>query len=78
MMFRHPVRRRGGAELHRGPDLRGVGYGEGRSVGQRCHRSVHYTGRVERRPRWITWLLVALALALLAAVLFGQMAPTVS
>jgi hypothetical protein len=33
---------------------------------------------VDRRPRWITWLLVALALALLAAVLFGEMAPTVS
>ncbi len=48
------------------------------SVGQRSHRSVHYTGRVDRRPRWITWLLVALALALLAAVLFGEMAPTVS
>jgi hypothetical protein len=31
---------------------------------------------VNRRPRWVLWLLVALVLAVLAAVLFWEMAPT--
>ena len=31
---------------------------------------------MDRRPRWVTWLLVALVLAVLAAVLFWELAPT--
>jgi hypothetical protein len=33
---------------------------------------------MDRRPRWVMWLLVALVLVVLAAVLFWEMAPTAS
>ena len=40
---------------------------------------VPYTGRMDRRPRWGMWLLAALALALLlvALLVFGQDVPTI-